>query len=63
MVHYPYLIVGAGMTGAAAVEGIRAVDPQGAIGLVGAEADPPYTARWPTTAACGPWPTAPSGSP
>jgi NADPH-dependent 2,4-dienoyl-CoA reductase/sulfur reductase-like enzyme len=42
MLHYPYLIVGGGMTAAAAVEGIRAVDTAGGIGLISAEADPPY---------------------
>ena len=40
--HYPYLIVGGGMTADAAVRGIRELDPDRAIGLVGAEADPPY---------------------
>jgi NADPH-dependent 2,4-dienoyl-CoA reductase/sulfur reductase-like enzyme len=40
--HYPYLIIGGGMTAAAAVEGIREVDPVGAIGLISAEPDPPY---------------------
>jgi NADPH-dependent 2,4-dienoyl-CoA reductase/sulfur reductase-like enzyme len=42
MPHYPYLIVGGGMTADAAVRGIREMDPTGAIGLIGAEADPPY---------------------
>jgi len=42
MPHYPYLIVGGGMTGDAAVRGIRELDPKGAIGLIGAETDPPY---------------------
>jgi 3-phenylpropionate/trans-cinnamate dioxygenase ferredoxin reductase component len=37
-----YLIVGGGMTGAAAVKGIREHDPDGSIALVGAEPDPPY---------------------
>jgi NADPH-dependent 2,4-dienoyl-CoA reductase/sulfur reductase-like enzyme len=37
-----YLIVGGGMTAAAAVRGIRDVDPDGDITLVGAEPDPPY---------------------
>ena len=40
--HYPYLIVGGGMTADAAVRGIRQVDAQGAIGLIGDEPDPPY---------------------
>jgi 3-phenylpropionate/trans-cinnamate dioxygenase ferredoxin reductase subunit len=39
---YKYLIVGGGMTADAAARGIRELDPQGSIGLVGAEADPPY---------------------
>ena len=42
MAEYRYLIVGGGMTGDAACKGIRSVDPDGSIGLVGAEADPPY---------------------
>jgi NADPH-dependent 2,4-dienoyl-CoA reductase/sulfur reductase-like enzyme len=42
MTHYPYLIIGGGMTAAAAVEGIQAVDPQGVIGIISAEPDPPY---------------------
>ncbi len=42
MKHYKYLIVGGGMTGDAAVRGIRELDPDGTIGLIGAEADPPY---------------------
>ena len=37
-----YLIVGGGMTAAAAVEGIRAHDDDGTIVLVGAEQHPPY---------------------
>ncbi len=32
MSHYPYLIVGGGMAAAAAVQGIREIDPTGAIG-------------------------------
>jgi 3-phenylpropionate/trans-cinnamate dioxygenase ferredoxin reductase component len=42
MPDYSYLIVGGGMTADAAVRGIRDVDPDGTIGLVGAETDPPY---------------------
>ena len=42
MAHYRYLIVGGGMTADAAVRGIRELDQAGAVGLVGAEADPPY---------------------
>lgn len=40
--HYRYLIVGGGMAGDAAVRGIREVDLDGSIGVVGAEPDPPY---------------------
>lgn len=39
---FKYLIVGGGMTGDAAVHGIREADPSGSIGLVGAEAHSPY---------------------
>ena len=42
MPYYKYLIAGAGMTGDAAVKGIREVDPVGTIGLVGSEAHRPY---------------------
>jgi 3-phenylpropionate/trans-cinnamate dioxygenase ferredoxin reductase component len=42
MPHYPYLIIGGGMTAAAAVQGIRAIDPAGAIGLIGLDPHPPY---------------------
>lgn len=42
MPNYKYLIVGGGMTADAAVRGIRAVDPEGSLGLIGAEVDPPY---------------------
>jgi len=41
--HYPYLIVGGGMTADSAVRGIRELDASSAIGLVSAEADPPYS--------------------
>ena len=43
MEHYRYLIVGGGMTADAAVDGIRAIDGEGSVGLVGAEPDPPYS--------------------
>ena len=43
-----YLIVGGGMTGDAAVKGIRERDADGSIVLVGAEQHPPY-ARPPLT--------------
>lgn len=42
MAHYPYLIVGGGMTADAAVRGIRELDGNRSIGLIGAEPDPPY---------------------
>ncbi len=42
MPDYQYLILGGGMTGDAAVKGIRAVDPEGSIGVISAEPDPPY---------------------
>lgn len=42
MPHYPYLIIGGGMTADAAVRGIRELDATKPIGLIGAEDDPPY---------------------
>ena len=42
MPHYKYLIVGGGMTADAAVKGIRESDPDGSIGLIGAEQNAPY---------------------
>ncbi|MGQ0643784.1 MAG: NAD(P)/FAD-dependent oxidoreductase [Gemmatimonadaceae bacterium] len=42
MAHYPYLIIGAGMTADAAARGVRELDPNGAIGIIGAETDAPY---------------------
>jgi 3-phenylpropionate/trans-cinnamate dioxygenase ferredoxin reductase component len=42
MPNYQYLIIGGGMTAAAAVDGIREVDSTGGIGLISAEPDPPY---------------------
>ncbi|WP_340124312.1 NAD(P)/FAD-dependent oxidoreductase [Methylobacter svalbardensis] len=42
MKHYQYLIIGGGMTAAAAVDGIREVDSTGSIGLISAELDVPY---------------------
>ena len=42
MPNYMYLIVGGGMTADAAVHGIREVDRDGSIGLLSAEAHPPY---------------------
>jgi len=48
MKHYSYLIIGGGMTADAAARAIRAVDPAAIIGLISAEAHPPY-ARPPLT--------------
>src|SRR5512143_3154230 len=42
MKHYKYLIVGGGMTGDAAVRGIRELDPDGTIAMIGDETDMPY---------------------
>jgi NADPH-dependent 2,4-dienoyl-CoA reductase/sulfur reductase-like enzyme len=39
---YRYLVVGGGMTGDAVCEGIRSVDADGPVGLVGEEHNPPY---------------------
>jgi 3-phenylpropionate/trans-cinnamate dioxygenase ferredoxin reductase component len=43
MPSYKYLIIGGGMTADAAVRGIRTIDQQGSIGMIGEESDPPYT--------------------
>jgi 3-phenylpropionate/trans-cinnamate dioxygenase ferredoxin reductase component len=40
--HYKYLIIGGGMTADAAVRGIRQLDGEGSIGLIGQEPYPPY---------------------
>src|SRR5437868_11870928 len=48
MTHYKYLIIGGGMTAAAAVDGIRESDRAGTVGILSAESDPPY-ARPPLT--------------
>ena len=42
MPDYKYLIIGGGMTGDAAVKGIREVDATSSIGLIGNEMDKPY---------------------
>ena len=42
MTNYRYLIIGGGMTAAAAAEGIREIDTLGTIGLISAENDTPY---------------------
>lgn len=43
MKHYQYLIIGGGLTGDAAVRGIRELDAAGSIGMISMEYDPPYT--------------------
>jgi NADPH-dependent 2,4-dienoyl-CoA reductase/sulfur reductase-like enzyme len=40
---YRYLIIGGGLTGDAACKGIRSLDADGSIGLLGDEPDPPYS--------------------
>ena len=45
MIHRDYLIIGSGIGGASACEGIRRHDKRGSITLIGAEAFPPYK-RW-----------------
>jgi NADPH-dependent 2,4-dienoyl-CoA reductase/sulfur reductase-like enzyme len=42
MPHFSYLIIGGGMTADAAVQGIREIDPDTPIGLIGEEPHPPY---------------------
>jgi 3-phenylpropionate/trans-cinnamate dioxygenase ferredoxin reductase subunit len=42
MTNYQYLIIGGGMTAAAAVAGIREVDSTGTIGVISEEPDAPY---------------------
>jgi len=42
MKHYRYLIIGGGLTGDAATRGIRELDAEGSIGLIGMESAPPY---------------------
>ena len=42
MKHYKYLIIGGGLTGDAATRGIRELDVDGSIGLIGMESAPPY---------------------
>lgn len=43
MKHYQYIVVGGGLTGDAAVKGIRELDKEGSIGLFSIEPDPPYS--------------------
>jgi 3-phenylpropionate/trans-cinnamate dioxygenase ferredoxin reductase component len=42
MTRYRYIIIGSGLSGTSAVEGIRQLDQQGSILLIGAEKDMPY---------------------
>jgi 3-phenylpropionate/trans-cinnamate dioxygenase ferredoxin reductase component len=42
MKQYKYLVIGAGMTADAAARGIRELDPNGSIALIGDDPDPPY---------------------
>jgi NADPH-dependent 2,4-dienoyl-CoA reductase/sulfur reductase-like enzyme len=42
MPDYKYLIIGGGMTAAAAIKGIREIDTEGSIGVVSQDVDPPY---------------------
>ncbi len=42
MAHYKYLIIGAGMTADSAVRGIRELDTDGVIGIIGNDHNPPY---------------------
>ncbi len=42
MKHYKYLIIGGGLAGDAATKGIRDLDPEGTIGMISMEPDPPY---------------------
>jgi NADPH-dependent 2,4-dienoyl-CoA reductase/sulfur reductase-like enzyme len=39
---YKYLIIGGGLAGDAATRGIRELDPEGTIGMISGELDPPY---------------------
>jgi NADPH-dependent 2,4-dienoyl-CoA reductase/sulfur reductase-like enzyme len=42
MHHFRYLIIGGGMTADAAVRGIRTLDANGTVGVIGSEKNPPY---------------------
>ena len=42
MIGYKYLIIGGGMSAAAAIRGIRDIDPSGSIGLISEEVHAPY---------------------
>jgi NAD(P)H-nitrite reductase large subunit len=43
MKHYPFLVIGGGMTAHAAIQGIHEVDTQSPIGLFSVEKYPPYS--------------------
>jgi NADPH-dependent 2,4-dienoyl-CoA reductase/sulfur reductase-like enzyme len=45
MIQRDYLIIGGGIGGASACEGVRRHDKRGSVTLVGAEVFPPYK-RW-----------------
>jgi 3-phenylpropionate/trans-cinnamate dioxygenase ferredoxin reductase component len=40
--HYKYLIIGGGLAGDGATQGIRELDEEGSIGMISMELDPPY---------------------
>lgn len=42
MADYDYIIIGAGLAGASAAQGIRELDRQGSVLLIGGEPEPPY---------------------
>lgn len=42
MKNYKYLIIGGGLAGDGATQGIRALDAEGSIGMISMEPDPPY---------------------
>jgi NAD(P)H-nitrite reductase large subunit len=42
MTHFTHLIIGRGMAAAAAIGGMRDIDPHSSIGLISAEPHPPY---------------------
>ena len=42
MKHHKYLIIGGGLAGDGATQGIRELDAEGSIGLISMEPDPPY---------------------
>ncbi|MBN2117881.1 MAG: NAD(P)/FAD-dependent oxidoreductase [Anaerolineales bacterium] len=42
MKHFKYLIIGGGLAGDGGTQGIRELDPEGSIGMISMEPDPPY---------------------